>query len=279
LVRGGIPRDSGKPPTLWLASWQEIQPHPKLYVLGHASNFTLLRNALRLDRTAISIGSPASRWFETEPERTLTSARALRLNAQVGGWHLAQPADIAMYELYCQFVGFNRERVLPVTAKAHPAWEVFSFLECPDKQHDVKLAELLTLIVDPRWFTHPSRPNRISRLTQFFGSTPHYVRRYAQENRVTPAHQRAELVRWCWDMCRRDYFREIYQKYVRRLSPEMAAMRTNIRFLQLLHAVWSARLTSHQESFVPEYFFSGKEQLAVAFRAHAAKWAQEVSSV
>lgn len=80
--------------------------------------------------------------------------------------------DVCAYQLLAQLQGEQYWHVTSTvlqTAQMHPGWAAASFPFTSDVE---AVARLLGHIVDPRWFLHPTRPNRLTRLYQYFGLSP-----------------------------------------------------------------------------------------------------------
>ena len=88
-----------------------------------------------------------------------------------GYWHELSESECVAYALVDamrESGGIVDGRVRRLI-KHHPAWKALSFLGTCD---ETAACRFLAEIVDPRWFQHPSRPGRISRLSSYVGICP-----------------------------------------------------------------------------------------------------------
>lgn len=82
-----------------------------------------------------------------------------------GGWRAIGPADAAAYRVAAS----ADDEDCPV--EGHPAWPMLSFLAGGGLPR-AAAARFLAHVLDPRWFTHPVRPQRNTRLYAHLGVSP-----------------------------------------------------------------------------------------------------------
>jgi hypothetical protein len=72
--------------------------------------------------------------------------------------------------------GAPEAELLPLL-RDHPAWPALAFVAGPDELVSLPhAAELLAHVVDPRWYRHPFRPHRFTRLYAHLGLSPANMR-------------------------------------------------------------------------------------------------------
>lgn len=116
-----------------------------------------------------------------EPMTALFRMRQCLLHPSLGGWHVLSDADVFVYRLLraFQLAGDVTTR-MRLDFKAQQLWCYLSFIRGVSVDACIRL---VMLIVDPRWFVSPMRPERIARLESFLGLTPEVQR--IVTNRVT----------------------------------------------------------------------------------------------
>ena len=120
--------------------------------------------------------SPASVpgcWLRDDPASVLHHLWQPPFGASLlGCWHEMTTADYSTYAMI-DTLGDKPGREVPeVTrriAEYHPAWDAITFVRGVDED---AACRLLADIIDPRWYRHPSRPGRFSRLHAHLGLTP-----------------------------------------------------------------------------------------------------------
>lgn len=158
------------------------------------------------------------------------------------------------------------------TARYHPAWPAVSFVW---KYDPVAAIKLLLDIGDPRWFRHPVKPNRLSKLYSYLGLNLPNIRVMCEESdRPGPNIERASNVVQVWRSSPDSYAEakqprafldrvEISHKDL--AHGALAASRKLVRFVR---EVWIAnRSTDPEVQFFPDKFFSKKDEID-AYRRH-----------
>lgn len=158
-------------------------------LLGAACNARLVvrlheRRALDPEFKAVSVrlGAPV-----------IVPSAALRDDPEAVLYHLWQPAAGAWHELvpldYCTYamidgltdcVGREVPEVVARIAEYHPAWPALTFVTGVDRS---AACRLLCDVVDPRWYRHPTRPGRLTRLSAHLGLTPENIAACVGEGR------------------------------------------------------------------------------------------------
>lgn len=153
----------------------------------------------------------------------------------------------------------------------HPAAFLARFAPAGNPQ---ALAAVVGRVFDPRWFIHPERPDRLSRLEAAFGLLPQFDRRPRAHHWRTTLSSAwgADSVDWSGAGLRAgpdDFYRRMAARELAFGPPERAARRVGRHFLKALFAVWSdARTICRgvnlvEPMFVPERLFDGASVAAV----------------
>jgi hypothetical protein len=114
----------------------------------------------------VYLGSPLKAPLDGrhDPECVLS-----RLRNDTGGWHRLNEAAWQAYRVTARVAACGVDAEAVELFKAHPAYAAASFVP----GHDVVAAcRLAAAVVDPRWFTDPRRPDRVSRVATFLGVNP-----------------------------------------------------------------------------------------------------------
>jgi len=93
------------------------------------------------------------------------------LGTQAGCWHHLTVEDYRQYLLASRlaFVDAEATDLVRATFRSHPAYPAISFLPTCSVESAIKL---VCEILDPRWYNHPGRPHRVSRLFSYLGLAP-----------------------------------------------------------------------------------------------------------
>jgi len=286
---------------------------PHIRVLGLAQNAELVVALWQLVETGqlkrLEIAGPNV--CETEAERrdphiALFRMRQCLLNPSLGGFHAATAGDYATYRLA---VAVQRAdtHMLAELVRQHPVWPDLAFLGNADP---LRVAPVLTYLLDPRWFIDPQHPERTARAEIFMGVFPRVQSRVssgfdspeAEERRANAVFHawqwqvptvadaaaaikdhrcHAVLQAWKWrtptpaETERPEYF--IWRRYKAAGEGATGDLRASQAFLHYLLRAWTQRLYNlipgrpAVELFAPELMLQGWE--AKAYRDHCAKQA------
>jgi hypothetical protein len=232
-----------------------------------------------------------------QPEKVFEKMAAYQNCApSLGGWHEVTARDIAAYMLICALDG---DPVLPggrgysvlTLLQRHPVWPAVSFVPTAEQE---SVAELLGLIIDPRWYVSSRHPDRSAKLRAYLGLIESNFRQIYDRNGSGPHLDRARCVlrAWCGshspvtvggvpgDFLRRCVYRHgnSYARGLLRASSLFVSLIRNY-WLQALDTSWVNESRSvARELFVPEYFFEGDDPgyqgvTSAAFRRHVAAFA------
>jgi len=163
----------------------------------------------------------------------------------------------------------------------HPAWPVLSFVP---HIRILDACQLLSLIIDPRFFAHEYRPHRYSKIYKFLGLTS----LHNCEKILPPVNgsnlksfesnmSRTAIAVRCWYNSESILFYsrnhtnpESFLWRIYRSEPNHYAglLKATRYFLRFLLTVWKCMLSSHPEAvFIPEKFFKYWQE-ARAFGCH-----------
>ena len=150
----------------------------------------------------------------------------------------------------------------------HPLTHFFGFF----RNFDVQLCmKWVSEILDPRWFIHPDKPHRTTKLMKFLGLTPGNFKLLTSGKTKLLQHRnggyRAQLTYLCWnneDVDEVDYdypsnfLWRIYRQHDYGWEGALAASRTFVRFASLY---WQDSISqSRRKLFDPGIFFKSSEE-------------------
>lgn len=190
-----------------------------------------------------------------------------------GCWHRMGPRDYTTYAIVneLRLTGGHSSEMARRSLRYHPSWPALSFLSCLNEDAACKL---IATIIEPRWFRHPVRPSRLSRLNSYLGLTPANMAAFTSGTDGERNFDRAKIVISTWA----DGFRA--QKgspsgFLHRTAgraPEgqyhLGLLKACTRFVRFLFEVWTAESTSRPEvAFRPAWFFKTTDEI-IAYDAH-----------
>jgi hypothetical protein len=157
----------------------------------------------------------------------------------------------------------------------HPAWPALSFI--PSLNVD-NACLLVAAIVDPRWFMHPTRPNRASKLYQFLGLTPKNIQHLLDDTGTSEVRGLGfaylTTFSWLYKDLRKPrigapewFLYRILGAFPGKVQGFLAA---NKKFVRLVREVWLQELTPDRQVFCPESFFRYDEERE-AYEKHCAQ--------
>lgn len=283
------PISCGSDPQKLLAR-QEVKSAHSIFLLGFRFNANLICE-LGLANLAAAVppcyvGTPAVCHSAASPGEVLRSMSSLGnmahgggcLAGSLGGWHRVGPNDIAQYDLIRKFRASNGAFTGDVAEalQNHPAFPAVSFVPSSEFSH---CAELLALIVDPRWYVDRAHPDRRSRLRRFLGLRESNIRTLQMvqppKSRRGRYFHRAKTVLLSWSGYRDglsniDDPANFLMRCLRDEPGQVKAMqRTCNLFVSFVHDVWvDAVANIPGQYFVPKYFFRSQEE-SEAYKKHA----------
>lgn len=267
----------------------EVRNAHSLFVLGFRSNAELICELGRANLAGLAppcyVGTPAVSRTSKDPTAVMTAMRQLGnfvhreecLAASLGGWHRVGPTDVAQYQLVTcvSAAAGSYTPAMDEALRKHPAFPAISFIPSCDYTY---CAQLLALIVDPRWFVDVNHPDRLSSLRRFLGLRENNIRTLQMTDPPKSSRgryfQRAKTVLMSWSG-RRDGLIDIDRPdnfLMRCLKDEPGQVRsvqkTCSLFVSFLHDVWiDAAAAIPGQYFAPNYFFALPAESA-AYQQH-----------
>jgi hypothetical protein len=186
------------------------------------------------------------------------------------------PADYPTYSMMNTFSEATGREVPDIAlriAEYHPAWPAVTFVPTADHHAAVRL---ICDIADPRWYRHPTRPTRLSRLYSHLGLTPQNVLALLGEGQPGHNFNRAKnAVRVWYNLRAQKTAREPGDFLLRLLDARkenraFGLLRGTQKFVAFVCAVWSDALKPpHPEvGFAASRFFGKEPREAKAFDRH-----------
>jgi len=131
-----------------------------------------------------------------DPATVLYHMRRFSRAPSQGGFHEVTEHDYLAYALAREVQMNGVSETALRLLRMHPAWKPLSFIPTLDR---ARCAELLAIVLDPRWFIDICRPDRAAKLNQYLGLNP---RTQAAVTLNRPGkcryRKRCELVLRCW---------------------------------------------------------------------------------
>ena len=157
----------------------------------------------------------------------------------------------------------------------HPAWPVVSFVS---GYNPMTVAKFLVLVGDPRWFYHPDRPNRLTKLYHFLRLNPLQVKAVLDGMNDSGFLPRTALAINVWmtpksnmlpDTSHFSFFWKIAKQQKWRKNPHIGILNATRKFIALVWHFWLSRISNASErKFIPELFFGDDRETIVKFNEH-----------
>jgi hypothetical protein len=128
------------------------------------------KNEIRL----IEIAGPNilhSRDELADPQIVMRRMRAVDISPAAGGWHELSMHDYPTYAMLARLSRANYafDEAAQSYFKIHPAYNALKFIPTLAEEN---AAQLLSVIVDPRWYVDRRAPDRAAKLELYLGLTP-----------------------------------------------------------------------------------------------------------
>lgn len=186
-------------------------------------------------------------------------------------WYAMQRKDYSAYALAAEVHANGVTQKAIEIMRYHPAWPALSFVPTLNPE---PACELLSIVLDPRWYRDPERPSRRSRLYTYLGLSDANIK--ALLYRAKPRHQfeHADVAVSAWlsdgtladePKTPKDFLVRVALMHERQHHGVLVATR---RFVRFVTAVWEHE-RSTQELFSVEAFFRYEAEQN-AYRAHRA---------
>lgn len=261
---------------------QSLSPQRRNHVrvIGTHTNAPLIvslyRCVERLEVASPTICETAAE--RCNPEIALYRMRQCLRPASLGGWHRVTDLDYPSYVLASQFAaaGTMTDESVGQVFRDHPARHDLLFLPTVNQ---MAAMELISVILDPRWFIDTRNPYRLSRLKMYLGLTPNYVEQVIA-NRITCKRvSRCQLAMTAWGFGAEAPTTAGFEQpgnflwRVSRAAGDCAkgGLRATQVFITYLVRTWQQQLLSQSvqrvEMFTPTDLLQGHE--VDAYRAHS----------
>ena len=256
---------------------------PVVRTIGSPENSKLLlamyekhKKAPMLAKRSIWLASPAIcpiAKLRADPVEVLRRMGQPDTTARISAnWHLMRAVDFNAHLLR---ISVDRDwDTQGITEKSkvifqyHPAFAALSFFESVYLNPTIKI---MSLILDPRWYVHSERPNRLSKLMRFLGLTPrNFLTHGKGQKRYNADYDTFVVDSWYKDGpvdydSPRNFLWRIFRHHGGGEKGKLRASEEFIRFV-ILH--WLQDL-SHSKSrlFDPTLFFKTSEEIK-AYNEH-----------
>lgn len=249
-----------------------------LGTIGNARLITELHNWRLANPTLkqkLIVGSPM-----LLPTRALRCETAAVMQAlwqpPLGGtihWHELTSFDYAAYALAAEPISHKLTQIAMRTARYHPAWRALTFVETADA---LNVCNLLVEILDPRWYTHPGRPTRPSRLYAHLGLTPENVLAFT-DDRVeghNAGRCRSAILSWFGRKPKRRHPGDFaWRTYLMAEDRHAGLLKATRKFVDYVRLNWLAAIAPpHREVGFDAKAFFGRDEDARAYERHWGSW-------
>ena len=226
------------------------------------------KSALSLANARLEVGSPLIcpvKSLRKDPvevlQRMWQTDTASRLSAN---W---RPVDANLFNSY--LLSTSEAEKAEAIFRYHPTAPVFKYLSAYDT---AACMQFVSEVLDPRWFIHPDRPHRMTRLNRFLGLTPCAFKALfsGDASKMTRSHNinRAIVVNSCWNVgdldevdCSdpRNFLWRIYRE---RGYGWKGALAASISFVRFISLQWRDKLSSSRRKlFDPSVYFNSEEEV------------------
>ncbi len=222
-------------------------------------------------KQAVYLGSPQvvpSPAMRASPEAVLQAMWQPAVPATVAGcWHRMGPKEYTTYAIVTELklTAGQPSELARRTLRYHPAWPALSFLAGLDED---AACSLVAEIIEPRWFRHPFRPTRLTRLNSYLGLTPGNMAAFVSGGEGERNYARAQTVLATWA---NGYKHSMagpggFLHRIAGLSPageyHLGLLKACERFTRFLFEVWTAESAANQEvQFDPGLFFKKPDEV------------------
>lgn len=213
-----------------------------------------------------------------DPISTLLRMREVILPVSCGGWHELTDKEYVTYALLLRHqVGAADTPAAKLLYEAHPLYKTLSFVGGLSHK---SAAELLTLVIDPRWYVDRRRPDNPAKLDLYLGLTPKIQQRVSAGGPAARGRDaRCRVVLNCWKTkepaevdftAPGNFLWRIWRAAGEGTKGDLRASQAFVRYVRLN---WLDKLAQKRQIndslFVPDKFFKLPEEQK-AFTAHFA---------
>lgn len=229
----------------------------------------------------VELGSPAcvpASWLRDDPISVMHHIRQPpAVSSLSGAWHEMTSYDYPSYAMAAALADVPGREVPEVAIRIsqyHPAWPALSFISTLDTH---AACRFMCDVIDPRWFRHPTRPGRLTRLFSYLGLTPENMTACVGEGQSGLNFNRATTAVRSWYNLRAqkagresgDFLLKSLDVYKGRQAGGL--LRGTQRFVSFVCAVWldAVRPPHPEVGFTASRFFRD-HATAKAFDRHVA---------
>jgi hypothetical protein len=215
-----------------------------------------------------------------DPFTVLLRMRDVYYASSCGGWHELTEPEYAIYALLARQKRTSSwyDKAVKAFYETHPLYKIVNFVSGVSHH---RVIELLTTIIDPRWYVDRRRPDNPAKLELYLGLTPKTQNRVSDVTKIIKRGRdfRCALVLSCWktqnpeniDFNAPDNFLwRIWDKAGRGAKGDLRASQGFVRYLR---ANWLDIITqrpgARDDFFLRERFFKTNEEQS-AFLKHTA---------
>lgn len=229
------------------------------------------KSALSIANVRLEVGSPLicpTKALRTDPvevlQRMWQTDTAARLSSN---WRAVDSNLFNSYLLSTSVDGVSDKSA--AIFRYHPTSSIFKYLSEYDTNSCMKF---VSAVLDPRWFLHPDRPHRMTRLNRFLGLTPSVFKGLFSESPfdVPGVHNvhRAFVVTSCWNVGNLDDVdysaphNFLWRIYRDRGYGWKGALAASISFVRFVSLQWRDKLSgSRRNLFDPSVYFYSQEEV------------------
>lgn len=268
-------------PAAFFSLAQAIRDARSIRVLGTASNAELIYHLQRLrlaspeSAVPVRIAAPAvvpTVKLRTDPVSVLHALWQPSEAASLPGlWTELTNVSFVPFLMIRQCLG--RPHIAEVVRRVgrfHPAWPAFAFFGCDQEA----ACRLVCAVPDFRWYAHPVRPGRITRLTAHLGLTPRNAAAYLGQAPPDHCYERAKTVFDLWRNSQRvggaAWLAGRFDGYA---DPVAGLLDVSRWLLRLVRDLWTAGVATHPDArFQADQAFPGEPAVAKVFEHFRVHW-------
>lgn len=201
-----------------------------------------------------------------DPETVLYRMRSTALASACGGWHQVSEADYLTYALIGRLNRMNGafDSVAATYLQAHPVFHALTLIPTLSRSH---VAQVIQMIVDPRWYVDRRAPERQGKLELYMGLMPSVQKKVsdATELLIKARELRCATVLEAWkthhpgavDLADpRNFLYRIYKASGEGAKGDLRASQAFLRYLRYNWLDATCRRKGAKDGlFAPELFF------------------------
>lgn len=284
----GPPQNSGQQADVFLRSAIVNSLSAQVRLLGIPSNADLIveffQRRQKRELANIQLAGPVvcgNQEDLKDPVYTLLRMRAIQASPSCGGWHAMTGIEFATYALLAQMQKnqFSYNMTSATYFRLNPLNKILNFIP---HLNEASCANLLTTVIDPRWYVDTRMPDRSSKLELFLGLTPKVQRKVSDDATIITKRRdiRCATVLQCWKTRSRDTVdfddpREfLWRVWLNSGAGNTGDLRASQTFVRFLRLNWLDLLDTRKGQkdgiFISQRFFKTKAEHS-AFIAYLKK--------